>query len=208
MALNLRQEQLRQPQPAPLQAAPTPQPQAPSLGQQAAGAGKEFATQAGGKAIGAALTPVLGPLGPIAGPLIADLGMDAISSLFNVGGKVPMQGLNNGGPARETTEELMKRLGTTAMNTGGTVRPPLANPNGYNEGGSVTETPIKKVMDEQKLEQQALAFDIYQLRMSDAHNMAMKQKQQQFAEAQKMKKAAATTSKTAAKPKAPLARKA
>ena len=96
-----------------------------------------------------------------------------LGGLFNDGGKIPH--LNVGGP--------------------------LSNPNGYNEGGATNETPIKKVMDEQKLAQQAKAFDMEQQRKQEAHDMAMKQKQQGFNEAQKMKKESATTTM---KPKAPL----
>lgn len=92
------------------------------------------------------------------------------------------------------------------FNTGGPVGKGPLNPHGYNEGGSVMETPLKKVMDEQKLEQNAMAFELDQKRKQEAHDLAMKQKQQQFAEAQKMKKAAATTAKTAAKPKGPLSK--
>ena len=49
-------------------------------------------------------------------------------------------------------------------NVGGMVPNPRMmgplNPHGYNEGGAVQETPIKKVMDEQKLAQQATAFEL------------------------------------------------
>ena len=92
--------------------------------------------------------------------------------------------------------------GATHMNMGG----PL-NPYGYNEGGSVMETPIKKVMDEQKLEQQAKAFELEQKRKQEAHNMTMQQKQQQFALAQKLKKQSATTSMKPKKPTGPLGAK-
>ena len=51
--------------------------------------------------------------------------------LFNEGGQVPPVKRNMGGPL---------------------------NPHGYNEGGHTMETPTKKVMDEQKLEQQAKAL--------------------------------------------------
>ena len=78
------------------------------------------------------------------------------------------------------------------------------NPHGYNEGGAVQATPIKKVMDEQKLDQQAKAFELDEMRKQEKHQLDMKLKQQQFQQAQQMKKAAATTNKTA---KAPLAKK-
>ena len=96
--------------------------------------------------------------------------------LFNEGGQVPPVKRNMGGPL---------------------------NPHGYNEGGHTMETPTKKVMDEQKLEQQAKAFELEQKRKQETHDLAMRQKQQQFSEAQKMKKAAATTNK---QPKAPLSK--
>ena len=101
------------------------------------------------------------------------------------------------------------RNGPVGLNMGGAAQPhpqamvrgPL-NPQGYNEGGMAGgETPIKKVMDEQKLDQQAVAFERDQARKQETHDMAMKQKQAAFSEAQKMKKASATTTK---KPKAPL----
>ena len=213
-------------QAAPLQAASAPQPSATD---QALGVAKEGGTQVAGQALGAALTPVLGPLGPVAGPLIADLGVDAISSLFNVGGKVMSNGYNIGGKVdtdQVINGKFMSKHTPTIRNDeghlgSGAIRPqdpthfdkpvnylnmggPLSNPNGYNEGGAVTETPIKKVMDEQKLQQQAVAFERDQTRKQEAHDMAMKQKQLQFATAQKMKKDSATTT---AKPKAPLAKK-
>ena len=91
--------------------------------------------------------------------------------------------------------------------------PPMANvtwvvlwliPHGYNEGGHTMQaTPTKKVMDEQKLDQQAKAFQLEQKRKQEAHDLAMRQKQQQFSEAQKMKREAATTNK---QPKAPLSK--
>jgi len=89
------------------------------------------------------------------------------------------------------------------LNSGGMVGNGHSNPNGYNEGGSVTETPIKKVMDEQKLDQQAKAFDLEQKRKQETHEQAMRIKEQQAKQAAAMKKASATTSKT---PKKPLAK--
>lgn len=164
----------------------------------------------------------LGPLGPLAG------------LFFNKGGNVPMKGYNTGGwltalfgqglpmnPNRRKVEEEKRRRQQSGQpsileqinwwggkkqqqparrNMGG----PIANPMGYNEGGSVQETPIKKVMDEQKLDQQAKAFELEQQRKAEKHSMEMQQKKQQFATQQKMKQEAATTSK---KPKAPLAKK-
>ena len=196
----------------------------------ALGAGQEIA----GQAVGAALTPVLGPLGPLAGPMITS----AIGSLFNDGGMVGhrmaggqfMGGIEHKGSGGAVTgmspdtfingQIKSKHYPTPAaamnhpthLNVGGPtpqphpnamVKGPL-NPMGYNEGGKTQETPIKKVMDEQKLMQNQMAFDLDQQRKDEAHMMAMKQKQAAFAEGQKMKKEAATTTMSPAKPKAPL----
>lgn len=198
-------------------ASPIQQATAGLGGQVAQGRGANPLQQAGlkvgAKLLGSALG---GPLGGILG------------GLFNKGGKVPMpmhipQGYNKGGwlaglfgKGKPRTSRLFgeskkkPRTQTTAQkrNTGGAImNPRLAgplNPHGYNEGGAVGETPIKKVMDEQKLDQQAVAFERDQARKQEAHTMAMKQKQQQFQMAQKMKKESAVTNK---KPKAPLAKK-
>ena len=80
------------------------------------------------------------------------------------------------------------------------------NPYGYNEGGAVQETPLKKVMDEQKLDQQAMAFELEQKRKQETHEQSMRIKEQQAKQAAAMKKAAATTNKTATKPKGPLSK--
>ena len=136
---------------------------------------------------------------------------------LNSGGKTPSlaEQINWGGkyskPKRKTKapeRAWYDPRGYIGRNDGGSIPhynmggPLSANPQGYNEGGSAGETPIKKVMDEQKLDQQAVAFERDQARKQEMHDITMKQKEQQFATAQKMKKAAATTSK---KPKAPLA---
>lgn len=94
-----------------------------------------------------------------------------------------------------------QKMKAAGYNRGGKVGP--LNPHGYNEGGAVTETPIKKVMDEQKLDQQAVAFERDETRKEQKHVLDMKLKQQQFELAQKQKKEAAMTKK---KPTAPLAR--
>ncbi len=130
---------------------------------------------------------------------------------LNKGGSIAEQ-INWGGKnKKKSSSSSPKRAwydprGWVGKNMGGPIHlnmggPLSANPHGYNEGGSAGETPIKKVMDEQKLDQQAIAFERDQARKQEAHDMAMKQKQAAFSEAQKMKKAAATTTK---KPKAPL----
>ena len=59
-------------------------------------------------------------------------------------------------------------------------------------------------MDEQKLDQQAKAFELDEMRKQEKHQLDMKLKQQQFQQAQQMKRASATTNK---QPKAPLAMK-
>ena len=201
-------------QAAPLQAASAPQPSATD---QALGAAKEGGTQVAGQALGAALTPVLGPLGPVAGPLIADLGVDAISSLFNVGGKVMPNGYNTGGkvnPDQVVNGKFMSEHTPTIRNDeghlgSGAIRPqdpthfdkpvkylnmggPLANPNGYNEGGSVTETPIKKLMDMDKMAMAREAFERKEMRADEAHKQQMMLKEKQAAQAAKMKKDAST----------------
>ena len=167
-----------------------------------------------GTAVGAALTPVLGPLGPIIGQGLGS----AVASLFAGGGKV--EGKKSWlaslfGPGKPRTSRVFgeatkaPRTRTTAQRKagGGMIMMPLAdpkNPNGYAEGGAVQETPIKKVMDEQKLMQQAMAFNMDEMRKQETHSLAMKQKQQQFSAAQKMKQASSTTSM---KPKKPLEKK-
>ena len=146
------------------------------------------------------------PMAPMAGIL---------GGLFNEGGKVPFwQRVKNTiwgtGPKKGSIAEQINWGGQNKndggyihKNMGGMAKAPL-NPYGYNEGGAVTETPIKKVMDEQKLDQQALAFELGEARKSEMHALDMKIKQKQFEMAQKMKKEASTTSK---KPQAPLASK-
>ena len=185
------------------------------------------------KALGSALGPfgaVLGGMfnegGAVHPQARDDYQMHASSGhLLNQGGKVPMQGYNTGGwlsslfgkgkprTSRTFGESKKKpRTKTTAQqrgyNVGGMVpnmqmMGPL-NPHGYNEGGQAMATPIKKVMDEQKLDQQATAFELDEKRKQEKHALDMKLKQQQFQQAQAMKRASATTNKA---PKAPLAKK-
>ena len=97
-----------------------------------------------------------------------------------------MQGHNDGGP-------IGLNIGGQAPqpHPAGQLRGPL-NPNGYNEGGSVTETPIKKQMDLQKMDQNQMAFEMGEKRKDEAHQQAMMMKEKQAAEASKMKKEAAT----------------
>lgn len=125
-------------------------------------------------------------------------------------GMQPAQTGGGGGPLQQVgqmmaKQALMSTLGPVGalfgFNKGGKVH---NNPHGYNEGGAVGETPIKKVMDEQKLEQQAKAFELEQQRKQQTHEQAMRIKEQQAKQAAAMKKAAANTSKQPAKPKGPL----
>ena len=85
-------------------------------------------------------------------------------------------------------------------NVGG---PISSNPYGYNEGGPAQATPIKKVMDVEKLESQkkmdALkedqaerAFQMGEQRKEEAHQQAMAQKEEAHAQAMKLKKESAT----------------
>ena len=126
----------------------------------------------------------------------------------NMGGPISMKypAYNKGGKAaRPWWMKILDRApAVEGKNMGGMMRRGPLNPNGYNEGGAVQQTPIKKVMDEQKLDQQAKAFELDEMRKQEKHQLDMKLKQQQFQQAQQMKKAAATTNKTA---KAPLAKK-
>ena len=89
--------------------------------------------------------------------------------------------------------------GLPGFNTGGSV----GNPNGYNEGGSTMGTPIKKVMDIEKLDSQkkmdALKEDqaertwyMAEKRKDEAHAQAMKQKEESHQMAMKLKKESAT----------------
>ena len=73
-------------------------------------------------------------------------------------------------------------------NTGGMMGP-LGNPHGYNEGGATMETPLKKVMDEDKIELARMAamraeerkdmkFQADEKRAQEKHDMDMKMKKQ------------------------------
>ena len=155
----------------------------------------------------AALGSALGPLGGVLG------------GLFNNGGKVPMQGYNQGGqtnrfgrqitkPARtQTTAQQSKggggwfswmnpnrkKLQDMGLNHRGVKRnmggPISSNPHGYNEGGQAIETPMKKVMDEDKIELARMAamraeerkdmkFQADEKRAQEKHDMDMKMKKQ------------------------------
>ena len=90
--------------------------------------------------------------------------------------------------------------GVILRNAGG---PISGNPQGYNEGGSTMGTPIKKVMDIEKLDSQkkmdALKEDqaertwyMAEKRKDEAHAQAMQQKEESHALAMKLKKESAT----------------
>lgn len=200
-----------------VQQAPLAQRQG-TQGPGAVGGGNQIANQL----LKGVLTGALGPVGTLFGGLFNKGGMVQMQG-YNVGGwlyslfgkkpaqrnpQAPSWWMNPNKMAAEKEKQKLRQSGGPSIwqqtgrmsrNMGGAI----PNPNGYNEGGSVGETPIKKVMDEQKLEQQAMAFDLEQKRKQEAHDMAMKQKQQQFATAQKMKKESAMTNK---KPKTPLSK--
>ena len=75
------------------------------------------------------------------------------------------------------------------------------NPHGYNEGGATTETPLKKVMDEDKIEMAREAFQRAEARKDQKAAADERRAQETHQQAMKMKKASATTNK------APLAKK-
>lgn len=169
----------------------SPLAQRQGLNPMPAGGGSGFKSQLMKSALGSMLGPAGGLLG----------------GLFNEGGKVSdnkkswwnwFYGSKAGN--KGSYRDQSNWGGHQNRNMGG---PISANPHGYNEGGSVMETPIKKVMDEQKLDQQAKAFELEQKRKQEAHAQAMRIKEQQAKQAAAMKKASATTTK---KPKAPLAK--
>ena len=100
-------------------------------------------------------------------------------------------GLNTGGHVE---------LSTAMRNMGG---PLSMNPNGYNEGGQTQATPIKKVMDMEKLESQKMmdqqklaqaekAFMMAEGRKDEAAEQAMMQKEESHQQAMKLKKDSAT----------------
>ena len=156
----------------------------------------------------AALGQALGPLGPLAG------------LLFNKGGHVPMQGYNTGGwlqalfgklagnnPNRRRMEEEKKRRmqqgqqtlaqqinwpGAQRRNMGG----PLSNPYGYNEGGQAMETPLKKVMEEDKIELARMAAMNAERRKDEKAAADEQRAQEKHQLDMTMKKKAATTNKT------------
>lgn len=132
--------------------------------------------QAGGMATQMALKSLLGPLG----------------DLFNMGGKVDNK--------HHVMPNKSWMTGATHRNMGG---PISKNPYGYNEGGNVDGTPIKKVMDMDKLdaqrsmenlkeEQAERSFLKAEARKDEMHQLQMKQKEESHEQAMKLKEKSAT----------------
>lgn len=138
--------------------------------------------------------------------------------LFNQGGMVPpMGGYNKGGQIPWWKRAAKRVWGSkkgsnpnsiwaqTGRNMGGAVPNPRMmgplNPNGYNEGGPVPTTPIKRVMDEDKIEIQRETFERAEARKDEKFALDEKRAAEKHAMDMKMKKQAAVTNK------APLAKK-
>ena len=124
----------------------------------------------------------------------------------NMGGPISMYGYNKGGKAadkRPWWQRMLDRNPTrrAGMNVGGMVPQGPLNPNGYNEGGPVAPTPIKKVMDEDKIEIQRETFERAEARKDMKFQLDEKRAAEKHAMDMKLKKAAAVTKK------APLAKK-
>ena len=151
----------------------------------------------GSKLLGSALG---GPLGGILG------------GLFNLGGKVPMQGYNTGGETNRFGRKIIKKPARTKTtgsggswwpwqrqkkNIGGMMMP--LNPNGYNEGGAAQPTPIKKEMDIDKMKMAREAFELEQGRKDMQMMRAMALKQDAHDQSMKLKKESATMQKPLAK---------
>ena len=95
----------------------------------------------------------------------------------------------------------MKAIGSLfglPFNQGGSVP---SNPHGYNEGGATQATPLKKVMDEDKIEMAREAFERGEARKDQKAAAEERRAEAKFKQDMSMKKAAATTNK------APLAKK-
>ena len=196
--------------------------------------------QAGAKLLQTALGSALGPLGGVLGGLfnkggMIPMGYNTGGWLANLFGGGPKQ-MNRFGrqvtkPARTKTtaqqggswfsnpykqaaeRERMRSKGKPSIweqlgrNKGGVI----PNPNGYNEGGPLTPTPIKKVMDVEKLDAQKSmdelkevqaerAFQAQERRKDMQLQQTMKQKDEKHTLDMKLKKQSATM-------KAPLAKK-
>ena len=144
-----------------------------------------------------ALGSALGPVGALFG------------GLFNEGGKVPMQGYNNGGQPKQKKSiwdyfwgSRSGKEGSFRDQTGWNMGGPIsANPHGYNEGGATQATPLKKVMDEDKIEMAREAFERGEARKDQKAAADERRAQEKHTQDMKMKKASATTNK------APLAKK-
>ena len=95
----------------------------------------------------------------------------------------------------------MKAIGSLfglPFNQGGSVP---SNPHGYNEGGATQATPLKKVMDEDKIEMAREAHERAEARKDQKAAAEERRAEAKFKQDMSMKKAAATTNK------APLAKK-
>ena len=197
--------------------------------------------QAGAKLLQSALGSALGPLGGVLGGLFnkggkIPMGYNTGGWLAGLFGGGPKQtnrfGREVTKPARTKTtaqmggakwwqnpykqaaqQEQMRSRGKPSIwqqlgrNTGGAI----PNPNGYNEGGAAMPTPIKKVMDVEKLDAQVSmdelkedqaerAFQAQERRKDVQMQQSMKQKEEAHALQMKLKKQSATM-------KAPLAKK-
>ena len=159
---------------------------------------------------------------PMLGKLAAKQFLGPLGALFNKGGKVPMQGYNDGGwlsalfganPYRKKVEEEKKRRAKAKQasilsqigwpgssqpvkrNMGGMMPMPL-NPNGYNEGGAAMETPIKKVMEEDKIAMAREAFMLAEQRKDKKAEQEEARASEKHSLDMKLKKKSATTNKT------------
>lgn len=176
------------------------QPQKPQMA--AAPSGKGGPLQGLGKELGKkALMGALGPLGGILG------------GLFNEGGKVPWWKKawgSRSGKKGSIRDQIGWNIGgpistNYGLNTGGNVPNPNMmgplNPNGYNEGGPAPSTPIKRVMDEDKIEIQRETFERAEARKDEKFKMDEQRAAEKHKMDMKMKKQASVTNK------APLAKK-
>ena len=102
-------------------------------------------------------------------------------------------------PNRKKLQDMGLNHRGVKRNMGG---PIAGNPHGYNEGGMAQETPLKKVMDEDKIELARMAAERAEERKDMKFQADEKRAQEKHAMDMKMKKQAAAVTK-----KAPLASK-
>ena len=155
-----------------------------------------------GKEIGKkALMSALGPLGGLLGGLFNKGGMVPEGGGYNEGGKIPWW-KKAWGSRSGKKGSIRDQIG---WNQGGAIPNPRMvgplNPNGYNEGGPAPSTPIKRVMDEDKIEIQRETFERAEARKDEKFALDEKRAAEKHAMEMKLKKKAAVTSK------APLAKK-